>query len=68
MAAILAGCGVGGGFIDRAWAITFARAGWEMRLLDLQAGVIEACLATRSRWRDRRLVSPRPHKSSQPEE
>jgi 3-hydroxyacyl-CoA dehydrogenase len=37
---------VGSGFIGRAWAIAFARAGWEVRLWDPQAGAVEACLAT----------------------
>jgi 3-hydroxyacyl-CoA dehydrogenase len=36
---------VGSGFIGRAWAIAFARAGWEVRLWDPAAGAVESCLA-----------------------
>lgn len=37
---------VGAGFIGRAWAIAFARAGWEVGLWDAQPQAIEGCLAT----------------------
>jgi 3-hydroxyacyl-CoA dehydrogenase len=37
---------VGSGFIGRAWAIAFARAGREVRLWDPAAGAVESCLAT----------------------
>lgn len=37
---------VGAGLIGRAWAIAFARAGWEVRLWDPVEGAVEACLAT----------------------
>ena len=37
---------VGSGFIGRAWAIAFARAGWEVRLWDPAGGAVEGCLAT----------------------
>lgn len=33
---------VGAGLIGRAWAMTFARAGWDVRLHDAAAGVAEA--------------------------
>ena len=37
---------VGAGLIGRAWAIAFARAGWEVRLWDPTGGAVESCLAT----------------------
>lgn len=37
---------IGTGFIGRAWAIAFARAGWDVHLWDPQAGAVDACLAT----------------------
>lgn len=37
---------IGAGLIGRAWAIAFARAGWEVRLWDPTTGAVEACLAT----------------------
>ncbi len=37
---------VGSGFIGRAWAIAFARAGREVALWDPRDGVVETCLAT----------------------
>jgi 3-hydroxyacyl-CoA dehydrogenase len=37
---------VGAGFIGRAWAIAFARAGWDVALWDPQPDAVESCLAT----------------------
>ncbi|MCL6608545.1 MAG: 3-hydroxyacyl-CoA dehydrogenase [Geminicoccaceae bacterium] len=37
---------VGCGLIGRAWAIDFARAGWQVRLFDPAEGAVEAALAT----------------------
>jgi L-gulonate 3-dehydrogenase len=37
---------VGAGFIGRAWAIAFSRAGWSVALWDPQPGAVESCLAT----------------------
>ena len=37
---------VGVGFIGRAWAIAFARAGWRVALWDPQAGPVERCVET----------------------
>jgi L-gulonate 3-dehydrogenase len=37
---------VGGGFIGRAWAIGFARSGWEVVSWDPQAGAVDASLAS----------------------
>ena len=37
---------VGAGFIGRAWAIAFARAGWQVALWDPQAGAVERCAET----------------------
>jgi 3-hydroxyacyl-CoA dehydrogenase len=37
---------IGAGFIGRAWAIAFARAGWQVRLWDKQAGAVGQCLDT----------------------
>ena len=35
---------VGSGLIGRAWAMIFARAGWDVRLFDAAAGVAEAAV------------------------
>lgn len=35
----------GSGLIGRAWAIAFARAGWDVRVWDVQAAAIAPCLA-----------------------
>jgi L-gulonate 3-dehydrogenase len=37
---------VGCGLVGRAWAIAFARAGWEVRLHDPGEGAVEACLGS----------------------